>query len=231
MSTSQRGGAPKPLPFDCIGFDLDGTLLHTGRELAASLNHALSEGGYAPIDTDMAISLIGGGAGAMLSRALGLYGVEDDGARDALLPALLDHYAAHLGSDTDIYPGLLDALDTLADRGVRLAVVTNKAEGLSRALLDKIGLSDRFELLIGGDTLGPDRKKPKPDMLQFMLRSMNAQKALFIGDSEFDVLAARAAEIPCITVTFGYATEDLGALGAQHNIDRYDELLPLLERW
>ncbi len=219
------------LPFDCIGFDLDGTLLHTGRELAASLNHALARRGYERVETEQAIAMIGGGAGALLSRALKLRGVRDDNVRDELLPVLLDHYAAHLGDDTDIYPGLTDALDTLADLGVRLAVVTNKNEGLSRQLLARMGLLERFEIVIGGDTLGPDRKKPRPDMLQFMLRSMNAQKPLFVGDSEYDVRASLAAEIPCVAVGFGYATEDLSTLGAAHIIERYDELLPLLERW
>lgn len=231
MSGDEINAGAGKIPFDAIGFDLDGTLLHTGRELAASLNHALGLNGYAPVDVDAAIAMIGGGARAMLARALASQGVTDPAMTDRLLPQLIDHYAAHLGSDTDIYPGVECLLDELSALGVKLAVVTNKAEYLSRPLLDKMGLLDRFDLLIGGDTIGPDSRKPKPDMLHFMLRSMNAQKMLFIGDSEYDAGAAKAAQVPFIAVKFGYATENLDSLGAAHIIEHYDELLPLLEEW
>lgn len=219
------------IAFDCIGFDLDGTLLHTGRELAASLNHTLEAGGLEPIAPDQAITMIGGGAGALLRRALERQGVTDPAETDALLPVLIDHYGRHLGSDTDIYPGLIPLLEILRDAGIALAVVTNKNEELSRRLLDIMDLSRFFPLVIGGDTLGPDLKKPKPDMLQFMLRSINSRNALFVGDSEYDVMAAKAAGLPCVAVSFGYATEDLAALGADHIIDHYDALWPLVEDW
>ena len=119
-------------------------------------------------------------------------------------------------------------LDELAARGVRLAVVSNKLESLTRALLDDLGLASRFFTVIGGDTLGPGRAKPARDLIDLMLERGGGGRAAFVGDTSFDVGAARAAGIPVVAVSFGFNDVPAPELGADCVIDHFDALIPAL---
>ncbi|MCW2387501.1 phosphoglycolate phosphatase [Sphingobium sp. B11D3B] len=217
--------------FDLVGFDLDGTLLDTGADLTAAVNHALATRGYGPFPVETIRPFIGKGAQRMLARALQESGEQDEALVDALLPILLDHYAANIAVHTQPYPGLIDAMDALSARGVRLAVCTNKREALARSLLDQLGLTPRFAAIVGGDTLGPNRMKPLPDLLLDMVEKAGGGRTIFLGDTDNDTLAARAAAIPSIAVSFGFVPCTAEEIGADAGIDHYDELVPLLERW
>jgi phosphoglycolate phosphatase len=215
-------------PFPIVGFDLDGTLLDTSIELAASLNHALASIGRAPIDRDDVRCLVGMGAPHMLALGLQRSGGGDDALVKQLIPVLIAHYEAHLGSNCPPFPGLLGALDLLAAHGVKLAVVTNKYEHLARKLLTKTGMIDRFVTVIGGDTLGPGRSKPAPDPILEMMVRCGGGRTAFVGDSSFDIDAANAARATSIAVSFGFLNQPVASLDADHIIDHYDELMPLL---
>ncbi|MBN8830257.1 MAG: HAD hydrolase-like protein [Sphingomonadales bacterium] len=220
-----------PICFDIVGFDLDGTLLDTGADLAAAVNHALVLIGRPTLPVAQIKPFIGRGARLMLARALEVTGGGNAELLDELHPKLLEYYAANLCVETAPYPGLLDALDGLAARGLRLAVCTNKREGMARALIETLGLTGRFSAIVGGDTLGPDRLKPKPDLVVEMMRQAGGGRTIFLGDTENDTGAARAAGIPSIAVSFGFAPCTPEEIGADAGIDHYDELVPLLERW
>lgn len=228
---SGHGAAMNAIPFDIVGFDLDGTLLDTAADLTAAVNHALGTIGHGPYPVEAVRPFIGKGARRMLERALKEAGSHDEALTDKLLPALLEHYAANIAVHTQPYPGLLAAMDELDARGVKLAVCTNKREGLALSLLDQLGLTDRFAAVVGGDTLGPDRMKPKPDLLQEMVKRAGGGRTVFLGDTDNDTIAARAASIPSIAVTFGFVPCTPAELGADAGIDHYDELIDLLERW
>jgi phosphoglycolate phosphatase len=200
----------RSFPFDIVGFDLDGTLFDTSIELTASLNHALTYGGYAPVDPATTRQLVGMGARHMLTMALEQQGGADQARVRALMPVLIDHYEANLGSDCPPFPGLIAALDWLADEGVTLAIVTNKFEHLATKLVTNLGMIDRFKTVIGGDTMGKGNGKPKPDPIIEMIRRCRTvdggARAAFVGDSIHDVHAAQAAGIPCIALSFGFLT-------------------------
>jgi phosphoglycolate phosphatase len=102
------------------------------------------------------------------------------------------------------YPGCLDALDALLERGCRLAVITNKIEVYSRKLLDALDMTDRFELILGGDTLGPGRAKPAPDMIDTAILMCGGGAFAMVGDSSYDVRAAKNANVPVVALSFGY---------------------------
>lgn len=218
-------------PFDIVGFDLDGTLLDTHRDLASAVNHALVLEGRRTIPANEVRDLIGGGARLMLVRALDVTGGAVSKARfDELHGELLAYYEDNIAEETVLFPGGEAMLDGLAARGVQLALVTNKAERLAVKLLDALGLSPRFYTIIGGDTLGRERAKPKPDLLHLMLERTSGQgKAAYVGDSSFDTGAAKAAGLPCVAVSFGFNDLPPQDLGAAAVIDHFDDLIPTLE--
>lgn len=224
-------------PFDVVGFDLDGTLLDTHEDLAAAVNHALAQIGRAPVPASEVRKLVGGGARLMLERALTITGGIPEAEFEDLHADLLRFYEANIAVHTRLYPGGLAMLDGLAARGVKLAVVTNKLEGLAIKLFDELALADRFFAIIGGDRLGIERRKPKPDLIAEMVRIAvapsggGAPRAAFVGDSSFDTRAARAAGLPCIACSFGFNDLPVDALGADAVIDHFDALIPTLARF
>lgn len=223
--------APAPaFPFAMIGFDLDGTLLDTLGDLAAALNHVLVAAGRTPLDRAAVRNLVGGGTRQLIARALAVTGGGDPGLVDRLHPDFLERYGAHIADATVPYPGMVDALDALAEHGVRLAIVTNKPHALAVRLVEATGLAPRFDLVLGGDTLGPGRAKPAPDPILAMIDALGGGRAAFVGDSVFDAQAARAAGVPAVLVGFGYSDRPVATLGADAVIDDYAALVPTLVR-
>lgn len=217
-------------PFDIVGFDLDGTLLDTSPDLTAAVNHALAAAGRAPLTVEQVEPMIGGGAKVMLEKTLAATGGCDPDEFRRLYKLLLGYYEAHIADATQPFPGMLAALDDLAARGVKVAVVTNKFEAFAVKLLDLLGLSDRFACVIGGDTLGKGNAKPSPAPIRAMIERCGGGRAAFVGDSIYDIEAGRAAGVPTIAVGFGFLLQPVESLGANAVIDHFDQLLPTLER-
>ncbi|WP_066722606.1 HAD-IA family hydrolase [Sphingomonas pituitosa] len=215
------------LPFATIGFDLDGTLLDTSGDLAATLNRVLAEDGRQTLPLDRVLRMVGRGVRALLEQAVAATGGGDGQVVERLHPRFVQTYAAHIADHSRPYPGLIEALDALAARGVTLAVVTNKPEALTLPLLEATGLLPRFACVIGGDTLGPGTAKPSPAPILEMLRRCGGPAA-FVGDSIYDVQAAQAAGVPVIACSFGFSAVPVATLGAEAVIDSYAELLPAL---
>ena len=217
-------------PFDTIGFDLDGTLVDTAPDLRHAVNHALATIGRPPLSEEAVRRMVGGGTRAMLTRALEASGgVVEGEAFQQLNADLIAFYESHTAEESAPYPGCLAALDALDARGCRLAVVTNKLEYLARKLLDELGMSHRFACIIGGDTLGPGRSKLERDMLDEALRRCGGSRFAMVGDSSFDVRAARAAEVPVVVLRDGHHDMPPEELGADALIGHFDELVGALE--
>lgn len=217
-------------PFKIVGFDLDGTLLDTEADLGAALNHALALAGHPPVAAVEVRGLIGGGARKMLARALAREDRLPADEFDSLHAELLKFYEANIAVHTRPYPGCEAMLDQLAARGVQLAVVTNKLEALAVCVLRELGFAERFYTIIGGDTLGPGRAKPAPDQLHEMIARGGGGRAAYVGDTTYDTLAAKAAGLPCVAVSFGFNDLPPPELGAAAVIDHFDALIPALEQ-
>ena len=215
-------------PFDTIGFDLDGTLLDTSGDLAAAVNHALASIDRPTLIVEQVKPMIGGGARHMLAQGLAATGGCDEATLDILQRRLLDHYEANITVHTRPFPGALDALDELAAMGVTIGIMTNKLEALAARILAELGLADRFACLIGGDTMGIG--KPSPVPIQALVDRCGGGRAAFVGDSIYDVQAARAAGLPVVACSFGFLMQPVGELGADAIIDGYGELIPALAR-
>ncbi|MBO6527864.1 HAD-IA family hydrolase [Erythrobacter sp.] len=218
------------LPFAIIGFDLDGTLLETHRDLGAAVNHALDLGGFDPVPADHASDLIGGGAKIMLKQAVDRQGGLPDEEFRKLYKRMLAYYAEHNAVHTQPYPHAREVLAELGEREIAMAVVTNKFESFARQILDTLGLAQHFVAIIGGDTMGKGRAKPAPDPIFEAIRRGGGGNLAFVGDSSYDVRAARAAEVPVIGARYGYCDKPRGKLGADAEIDSLAELIPALAR-
>jgi phosphoglycolate phosphatase len=214
-----------------IVFDLDGTLVDTAPDLMSTLNVVLSEQGLPPLAYELAPSLVGRGARAMLERGFATDGrplEEPEASR--LFDRFIAHYLAHCADQSRPFPEVLEALDRLAGAGATLAVCTNKRTDLSLAVMDALKLTDRFKVIVGPDQA--PRAKPDPSHLlrTIDLAGGDPKRALMVGDSINDVLAARNAEIPVVVVSFGYTDTPPKDLGGDALIDRFDELFDVVMR-
>ena len=216
--------------FDIVGFDLDGTFLDSIGDLTAAVNHALADAGRTPLTVAEVTPMVGGGAKHLLELTLAATGGSTEEEFRRLYKLLLAYYEAHIAVETRPFPGAVEAVDALRARGVKTAIVTNKFENLAEKLLDELGLRDRFDALIGGDTMGKGFAKPHRAPIDEMIRRCGGGRAAFVGDSIYDIQAARNAGIPSIAVGFGFLLQPVQTLGADAVIDDYAELIPTLER-
>ncbi|MCH1541526.1 MAG: HAD-IA family hydrolase [Alphaproteobacteria bacterium] len=205
-------------------FDLDGTLADTKPDLHAAMNFVLRKNGLDEVPDAAITNMIGGGARMILQRGLEANGaIWDDAKLDAATEEFVLWYDQNIDGHTKLYPNLMPVLDAAKAAQIPMAVVTNKRESLSAKLLYRLGLQGYFDALIGGDTL--PKRKPDPDTIELALAQLGctADKAIMVGDSEADTGGARAANVACICVSFGYRRVSLEALGADAIIDDYAE--------
>ncbi|WCM28088.1 HAD-IA family hydrolase [Sphingomonas sp. QA11] len=215
--------------FDIVGFDLDGTFLDTIGDLSAAVNHTLAEAGREPLTIEQVKPMVGAGAKVMLERTLAATGGCTEEEFRRLYKLLLGYYEAHIAVESRPFPGAVAAVEALRAMGVKTAIVTNKFEGLAEKLLGELGLRDRFDTLIGGDTMGKGFAKPHRAPIDEMIRRLGGGRAAFVGDSIYDVMAAKNAGVPSIAVSFGFLLQPVEELGADRIIDHYDSLIPTLE--
>jgi phosphoglycolate phosphatase len=210
-----------------IVFDLDGTLVDTAPDLVAALNATIEPLGLDGFSVDVMRPMVGQGARALIVRAAQARKVGlGEAELDALTGTFVEHYRQAIAVHSRPFPGCLTALDALADAGALLSVCTNKRTDLSVALLEALGLADRFRAIIGSDAVAA--RKPHPDHLRAAITQAGGDiaRSVMIGDSAADVGAAKAAGVGVVLVGFGYLDEPAEAYGADHIIHNYDQLLP-----
>ena len=195
-----------------VVFDLDGTLADTSADLIAAANACLTARGLTrllhPVD-DALVAFAGGRA--MLREGYARAGSDwimppDSEAED--YPRLLDHYGANIAVHTRLYPGAIEALDRLAADGHRLAICTNKPEGLARTLVAELGIADRFAALIGADTLPVRKPDPAPMFFACERLGIAASQCLYVGDHVRDIEAGRNAGMRTAVAGWGYLNDD-----------------------
>ena len=215
-----------------IVFDLDGTLVDTAPDLLASLNHALSHVGLAPIADDGFRKNVGLGARVMLERAYEASGHAHPGPEtlDELMRHFLDFYQETMPGESRPYKQVLDAIASLRAEGFVAAVCTNKVEVNAVRLLEALGIDGQFAAICGQDTF-PVRK-PDPAHLTgtIDMAGGDPRRAVMVGDSETDILTAKAAGIPVVAVDFGYTERPVREFGPDMVISHYRDLHPRLVR-
>lgn len=218
---------------EVILFDLDGTLINSGPDLALAVNHMLQILNRETFSEDIIDGWVGNGAQMLVQRALsGQREIDENLDTDLCSDALdifLTFYAKNLCVATVTYSNVPATLTRLKETGYRLAIVTNKPFAFVEPILVSLTLSGLFELILGGDSL--DKKKPDPLPLLHACEKMNVSidQCLMVGDSKNDILAANAAGMQSIGVTYGYNYgEDIAVYQPDMIVDDFSELLELL---
>lgn len=192
---------------DLIVFDLDGTLIDSSRDLADAVNALVVECGGAPLTLEQVTAMVGEGAAVLVRRALSAAALDPD--TPGALARFLAHYDERLTTHTRPYPGMPEALSALRAAGTTLAVLTNKPQRQTLAILERLGLAAAFAHVIGGDTRAG--RKPDPaGLLGIVGRSGAAPgTTMLVGDSPIDLATARraGARICLARYGFGYRFE------------------------
>jgi phosphoglycolate phosphatase len=206
MGQAQSKAPAFPLAVKMVMVDLDGTLIHTAPDLAASANRMLQDLGRAEVDPRLIATWIGNGVPRLVKRALtGEMMAEPDAALYQRALALFQkHYAAGVSEFSRPFPGVVEGLTQLEAQGYTLACITNKAEAFTLPLLRNLDLHRFFKLILSGDSLPKQKPDPLPLLHACKHFGITPDHGLLVGDSANDVQAARAAGMPVICVPYGY---------------------------
>lgn len=217
--------SPKKIKYDSVIFDLDGTLLDTLADLHAAVNHSLKTFSLPERTVSEVRRFVGNGIRLLIERSV------PEGTPAALCDKVFDefksYYAKNCENETKPYFGIPELMLMLKERGVPCAIVSNKADFAVKTLTDKF-----FPGLCAaaiGEREGI-RKKPAPDSVFEAMRLIGSEKPVYVGDSEVDVATARAANIPCISVCWGFRSRDeLIYAGAENICENTEQLIKTLE--
>ncbi len=208
-----------------VVFDLDGTLVDTGPDLTAALNHCLSLAGRPQVALRAVRNMIGLGARKLLDLGLSHTGGSTPEQVEALYPAFITYYAANVCIYSQTYPGVVAFLEKLKAADVALGICTNKPVAMSIALIETLQLDHYFDVNLGADSLAV--RKPDPLHLLTTIDQLGKSTAdtVMLGDSMVDVNTAKAARVPIVAVSFGFSHIPAIEFGAEAVIDHYNEAL------
>ena len=204
------------MKYKLVIFDLDGTILDTLEDLAASANYAMQQFGYPTRTIDEIRRFVGNGIGKLIKNCL----PEDSKDFDGAIECFRQHYMQHNMDLTHPYDGVEDLLKQLKSTGVKLAVVSNKIDGAVKEIINHY-FPDVFDISVG-EMEGLSRK-PDPALVNYALEKLNVKKedAVYIGDSEVDVMTANNSQMDLICVDYGFRSQqqliDAGAKVICHN--------------
>ena len=212
---------------DIVIFDLDGTLLNTLADLAASVNYALRHHGFPEREVSEVRRFLGNGIRNLMRQSVPADTAED--LSEAAFRTFREHYVSHCLDRTCPYPGIMETLARLKGLGVRMAIVSNKLQPAVSELAAHF-FRDFISIAVGeSETV---RRKPHPDAVLRAMHDLGGtpQRTLYVGDSEVDIETARRAQVPCVSVTWGFRDEDyLRSLAPDCLIHRPEELLDCLD--
>jgi phosphoglycolate phosphatase len=217
--------------FDAVLFDLDGALLDTLPDLLTAANRMLAELGQPPRTYAEVRRFVGKGIPNLVLRCLTDGRSVDPALVEAALPVYRRHYAAVNGDATRIYDGVESTLKQLKAQGIRLGLVTNKAQAFTLPLLERVGLARYFDAVVSGDVLPQKKPDPAPLLHACAEIGVSPTHAIMIGDSVNDAEAAQAAGMPVLLLSYGYSEErPVDTIECDGVVSTFPELLRYIER-
>lgn len=209
-------------------FDLDGTLLNTLADLQAAVNYALTQYGYPVKSLEEVRMSVGNGVAKLMERVLP--GGLENSDFESCLKAFREYYSAHIQDMTMPYPKIPELLSTLKGKGYRLGIVSNKFDAAVKQLKEDY-FSETISVAIG-ESAGV-RKKPAPDCVYKAMEELccTKEQAVYVGDSDVDVMTAHNSGLRCIGVTWGFRDEQvLKQAGADWIVESPLDILSVLEK-
>jgi len=210
--------------YETVIFDLDGTLLDTLDDLHSAVNAALGEYNLPLRSKEEVRAFIGNGIAKLIERAIG---VKDYADFDGVLWAFKGYYKEHCKDKTAPYAGIRNLLSALKARGIKTAVVSNKADFAVKLLAEEY-FDGLLLAAVGENEEAGIRKKPAPDSLLAVMEKLQADKrtTVYVGDYEVDIQTAQNALVDCLSVTWGFKDRAfLRENGAQILIDEPSQIL------
>ncbi|OTA15992.1 phosphoglycolate phosphatase [Xenorhabdus vietnamensis] len=213
-----------------IAFDLDGTLVDSAGGLADALDQALIAKGLPAAGKERVAIWIGNGADVMVERALKWTGADPSPTLHSEMRKLFDKfYEASVTTGSQLFPHVKETLAELAKHNLPMAIITNKPTPFIAPLLESLGISEYFSLVLGGDDVKEKKPHPAPLYLTMGMLGLHKEELLFVGDSRNDILAAQTAGCPCVGLTYGYNYGESIALSHPNYIlDHFPDLLPII---
>ncbi|MCZ0964465.1 phosphoglycolate phosphatase [Paracoccus benzoatiresistens] len=212
-----------------IVFDLDGTLIDSAPDIHACVNTVLGQHQAPLLTLDQVRSFIGGGVDVLWQKVIAARELPDDKKPDYIAAFMLCYQNAT--NMTRLFPGVLETLELLADRGHSLGICTNKPHAVTQVILEHFGIARLFGCIIGGDSVA--ERKPHPAPLRAALAGLGADpqrpKAFYVGDSEFDATCAAAVPVPFLIYSKGYRQAPLSELPHAASFDHFADLPALVE--
>ena len=212
--------------YDVYIFDLDGTLLDTLDDLAAAVNFSLRSVGAPERTREEVKAFVGNGMVKLMNRALPDGMKEDAEIFERAFASFKDYYMAHCTDYTRVYSGVMPLLERLNAVGKLCAIVSNKGDFAVKELSRRY-FGDLIAIAVGENEEAGIRKKPAPDSVFSVLKNLKAEakRAVYIGDSEVDIETAKNADLPCISVTWGFKSREfLIEHGATVLVDTPEEI-------
>lgn len=216
------------MKYKAVLFDMDGTVLDTLGDLAAAVNHTLREFSMPERSIAEVAAALSNGAAYLIAHTVPAGTPKE--LTDKVLAAYAPYYDAHCDILTGPYDGIVPLMEKLRDRGVKLAVISNKQDTAVKPLAEKY-FPGLLEIAVGESA--EVRRKPNPDAVLAALRHIGVERedAIYVGDTEVDLQTARNAGMECASVDWGFRTrEQLVEIGAEHIFDTVQELEEYLLR-
>lgn len=213
-----------------VVFDLDGTLVDSAPDLMLATNHVLARLERRPITMAEVRGFVGHGAKALIARGCAATGAAiDDSSLSFYHAEFLRYYERNIAVNSAAFPGVISLLERCAASGIKMGVCTNKVEGLSVRLLQALGMAKYFGAIVGPDTINVAKPDPAPYLETLKRLGVPVEHSIMVGDSETDILTARAAAVPVIAVSFGYTPRPVSEFGPDHLVSHFDEIWEILK--
>ena len=214
--------------YNTVIFDLDGTLLNTLEDLTDAVNYVLDKFKWPLHSIDQVRHDVGNGIRKLMERSVPEG--ESNPRFEEAFATFKEYYQSHCRRKTDTYPGVMELIKTLSDNGIKMAIVSNKAQG-AVTQLNEIYFKDYIHVAIGENEDAGIKKKPAPDTVYMALKQLGSTKeeSLYVGDSEVDKATADNAGLECVSCKWGFRDEELLlSLNPKAVIGKPEELLEIV---
>lgn len=215
--------------YNTVIFDLDGTLLNTIDDLADAVNYVQEKYGIEKHSVDLVRQHVGNGIRNLMIRSVPQG--EENPKFEEMFSCYKEYYQEHCQIKTAAYPGIMELLKSLHNKGIKMAIVSNKAHP-AVVELNKIYFEDYISVAIGENEAAGIQKKPAPDSVFHALELLGSKKseAIYVGDSEVDYATAKNSGLDCVLCSWGFRDRELlESFDPMAIIDQPEQLLEILE--